>query len=142
MRGVILDTNVISELMRRKPEPRVLAWLDTFAVSDLWMTSISITEIERGILRLKDRERGAVLRTQFARITGELFAQRVLSFDRQCAEATATYMAEAGLESKHHLADGIIAGTAIVHRLDVATRNTSDFNPQLVCVVDPWKFAG
>jgi predicted nucleic acid-binding protein len=106
------------------------------------MTSISITEIERGILRLKDRERGAVLRTQFARITGELFAQRVLSFDRQCAEATATYMAEAGLESKHHLADGIIAGTAIVHRLDVATRNTSDFNPQLVCVVDPWKFAG
>ena len=139
MTGALLDTNVVSELMRKNPNPRVLDWLDTREVAHLWIASITITEIERGILRLGETDRAVALQSHFGQLLDKLFQDRVIAFDRECAENTARYLVRSSnLHPTHHLADSIIAGCAITLSLEVATRNVSDFNSQLVRVVNPW----
>jgi len=139
--GYILDTNVVSELMRKTPDSNVLVWLDSVDTPNLWITTITITEINRGILLLNVPERVDELSRRFERLLYTLFRGRVLSLDEGCAYQTAEYLvrSEIRLNPRHHLADAIIAGSAIFHRLGVATRNVADFDSGLVKVVDPWK---
>lgn len=141
MNGTLLDTNVVSELMRKSPHPVVIRWLDSSDISQFWIAAFTITELERGILLLNDLERATQLRTRVNKLIEQLFEDRVIVFDRRAAIQTARYQFDSTFHPNHHLADSIIAGSAISHGLRVATRNEKDFNDELIEIVNPWKFA-
>jgi toxin FitB len=133
----ILDTNVISELRRpAKADPKVLAWATATPVASTFLSSITILEIELGMLLIerKDKAQGAMLK---AWIEGHIlprFDGRILSVDtavaRQCARL---HVPDPGAER-----DTMIAGTAMVHGMTVVTRNVADFAASRVRLLDPW----
>ena len=133
----LLDTNVLSELRRRhRTDPRVAAWADQIDASDLFLSAITILEIEAGTLMLlrRDEAQGAVLREWIDNKVLRAFEGRILSVDTAVAQRCAR------LHVPHSRAerDALIAATALVHRLTVAT-NVADFQPMGVDVLNPWE---
>ena len=136
MTGYLLDTNVISELTRDVPEPKVLAFLT--GRDDVWLSSILIHEVDYGVRLLPRGER----RSRLSRVQASLIAtygHRILTLDRAGAECAAEFRARAW-RSGHpvDLVDLLIAGMAKANALAVATRNVSDFRPLDIEVVNPW----
>ena len=136
MNGYLLDTNVISELTKVAPEPRVLAFLSE--QQDLWLPAIVMYELEFGLQILPQGRRREQLRTLQSSILNE-YGDRIISIGRREAEMTAILQAEAR-RSGHtiNLADSLVAGTAKVHDLCVVTRNVKDFDPLSVAIHNPW----
>jgi toxin FitB len=134
----LLDTNVLSELRRRQRTHRkVAAWADSVHAGDLFLSAITILEIEAGTLLLarRDAAQAAVLR---AWIDGQVlpaFDGRILSVDTAVAQRCARLHVP-DLRAER---DALIAATALVHRLCVVTRNVADFEPMRVEVLDPWR---
>ncbi len=136
---VILDTNVLSELMRQRPERRVTTWLDWQAEPSVWTTSVNVFEIRSGIEILPDSRRRSLLETEFERLIEEDIRRRVVSFDTAAAEHAASLMAarqRAGRPGK--LRDTMIAGMVLANHATLATRNTRHFADLAVPVVNPW----
>ena len=136
---IILDTNVLSELMRRRPERTVTNWLDRQAEPSVWTTSISVFEIRSGIEILPDSRRRSRLETEFERLIEEDICRRVVSFDTAAAEHAASLMAtrqRAGRPGE--LRDTMIAGIALANHATLATHNTRHFADLSVPVVNPW----
>ena len=136
---VILDTNVLSELMRQQPEHRVTMWLDRQAELSVWMTSINVFEVRGGIEMLPNSRRRSRLQTEFERLIEEDFRRRVVSFDTAAAEQAASLMAtrqRAGRPGE--LRDTMIAGIVLANHATLATRNTRHFADLSVPVVNPW----
>lgn len=136
MSGYLLDTNVISELNKASPAPQVVTFLTQ--QHTLWLSVIVIHELEFGVQGMPDGQRrdrvGAFYRTFIDRL-----ADRVLPVERTVAEHAAQLRAQARRAGRVlHLADALIAGTAIVHNLILATRNDKDFAVLDVDVVNPW----
>ncbi len=136
---IVLDTNVVSELMRPDPAPAVQRWVDEQQVGDLAVTSVSLAELLFGIVRLPHGAR----RTQLARRAEVLIHQgfegRVLSFDAEAAEHyadLATDREQAGRPID--FADGGIAAICRSRGAQLATRNTRDFEATGIVLVDPW----
>jgi len=132
----LLDTNVISELRRRSADPGVVAWVDARPTSDLFVSAMTLYELERGILgrERKDPVQGALLRAWF---TGQVLPQfdgRVLAVDGDVARRAAAL----SVPDARPFSDGLIAATALVHAKTVVTRNVQDFVGAGVAVVDPW----
>lgn len=138
MTGYLLDTNVISEIVRSAPDPRV----GTFFIEhdDLWMSSIVIHELEYGVQRMAQGQRRNRLQANLSRLVGE-YEDRILPLDRRGAEWAARFRAQAQRSGRTvELGDALIAGTAKAHDLAVATRNRVDFEHLDVDVVNPWEF--
>jgi predicted nucleic acid-binding protein len=134
---IALDTNVLSELMRAAPEPRVLRWLDAQEPARVVVTSVTVAEVLYGIARLPPGRRRAALETAIGRTLEEDLS--VLPFDESAAVdyAAIAAMGEARGQ-KVPVADAMIAATCLAHRATLATRNVRDFHGLGVDVVDPW----
>ena len=135
----VLDTNIVSELMRERPQPRVLAWLDGQLTSMLFVTAITETEVRTGIAILPDGERRRGLAAAADRAFGVLFAGRILPFDSDAASAYATIAAErraAGRPMSH--ADCQTAAVARSRGASVVTRDVDDFEGCGIDVTTDW----
>ena len=133
----LLDTNVVSELRRgNRTDPGVAAWARGIDPADLFLSSITILEIEIGILLMERRDsaQGAVLRTWMEHRVLPAFESRILPIDT----AVAQRCARLHVPDPRAERDALIAATALVHRLKVVTRNTADFQPTGVDLIDPW----
>ena len=137
MNGFLLDTNVVSELTKATPDSRVVAFLAT--QDDLWLPTIVLHELEFGLNLLPPGRRRNRIRAALSALLME-YGDRVLPLDRPEAEQAATLRAQARRSGRVlHLADALIAGTAKVHDLAVATRNVADFEGLSVTVINPWE---
>lgn len=135
----LLDTNVVSERTRPRPDENVRRWLRTHRVSDAYLSVITLAELEQGILRLGDTRRAQEL-TAFLGAVERQFRGRVLPVDRRVAHAWAALTARAmGVGRGLGYADALIAATARAHDLTVVTRNTRDFAAAEVPLIDPWE---
>lgn len=137
---IILDTNVLSALMRVAPDARVIAWLDNQPADSIWITSITLFETRFGFGILPAGRRRRALEAAFARVLEEDLENRVVDFDAAAAAAAAalaTGRHRAGQPVE--LRDTQIAGIAIARRATLATRNVRHFVDLDVPVVDPWK---
>ena len=135
----LLDTNVISELRKvgdGKADPNVAAWIGAQDSRDLFLSAITILELERGILSIQRRDgvQGSRLRKWMDSRVRPEFAERVISVD----DAIATRCAHLHIPDRRNEADAIIAATALVHGFAVVTRNIQDFQSTGVVLVDPW----
>jgi toxin FitB len=134
----LLDTNVLSELRRRdRTDAKVAAWADRVHASDLFLSVITILEIEAGTLRLlrRDPAQGAVLRAWIDRNVLPAFEGGILPVDTAVAQRCASLHVPDPRAER----DALIAATALVHRLRVVTRNVADFEPMGVGTLDPWQ---
>jgi len=136
---IILDTNVLSELMRPKPSPRVVAWVAKQSGTELFTTAITETEIFYGIeLLAKGKRREELLEAAEAMFAEDL-AGRIFSFESDAARDFSRIAAQRralGRPISH--ADAQIAAIAQVRRAKLATRNVADFRDCGLDVVDPW----
>lgn len=136
----LLDTNVVSELRKvgdGKADANVTKWVGAQDSNDLFISAITILEIERWILTIQRRDAAQSSRLRGwmdSRVRPE-FAERVLPID----DAIATRCAHLHIPDRRNEADALIAATALVHGLTVVTRNVQDFGDTGVIVVDPWQ---
>jgi len=131
----LIDTVTISALRRRQRNPTVVAWFEQQRTTDLFLSVISIGEIECGIAQQRATDPGFAgsLAAWLDRVLA-LYGERVLPFDVQTARRWGALSAALGNES----ADLMIAATALEHGLTIVTRNVSDFEPTGVAVLDPF----
>ena len=133
----LLDTNVISELRRPgKADPNVQTWAAAAPVASFYLSSITVLELELGALLMerKDAAQGAILR---AWIDGQVLPQfvgRILAIDTVVAQRCARLH----VPNPRAERDALIAATALVHGMTVATRNVADFEPTGVTIFNPW----
>ena len=139
MRGYLLDTCVLSEFTRPKPAHKVLAWLDVQNQSSLYLSVITIAEIERGIAHLAAGSRANKLELWLRDSVVVRFQSRTLDVDRAVASRWGRMRGNA-LRSGRPLAlvDSLLAATALEHDLAIATRNTRHFEPLGVELLNPW----
>ncbi|MGA6984243.1 MAG: type II toxin-antitoxin system VapC family toxin [Candidatus Sulfotelmatobacter sp.] len=134
----ILDTNVISELRKaRKTHQNVRKWAERVPSASLYISVISVLELEIGILLIarRDKDQGAILRAWMDRHVLPTFSGRILSIDTDVAQRCAMLHVPNPRSDR----DALIAATALVHGLTVATRNVADFERTGVGVVNPWE---
>jgi len=135
----LLDTNVVSELMRAKPAPAALVWMSLQSPDDLFISTISMAEILFGIELLpKGKRRDGLL--QEAEITfARDFGGRILAFDEQAARRFGSIVATRRMQGRPiGIADGQIAAIARCHQATLATPDTSDFEGCGIELINPW----
>lgn len=136
---IILDTNVLSALMRPQPETVVLKWLDNQPKSSIWTTSITLMEIRYGIEIMPSGRRRERMTEELEAVLREEIAERYLVFDITAAERSAELMALRKMSGRAvDLRDTLIAGVALANRATLATRNTSHFEDLELPLVNPW----
>ena len=138
----ILDTNVVSELMRAEPDAGVLAWSRQQPLGELAITAITLMEVRYGIARLPDGARKQDLEVRFRRFLALAFGGRVLSFDGEAAEFSAVMRAmRRRMGRAVGTEDSMIAGIARQHGATVVTRDEGGFEGCGVPVINPWAVA-
>ena len=134
----ILDTNVVSELRKaKKAHQNVKKWAQPLPAASLYISVISVLELEIGILLIerRDKEQGAILRAWMDRQVLPTFSGRILAIDTAVAQRCATLHVPDPRSDR----DALIAATALVHGLTVVTRNVADFERMEVGVLNPWE---
>jgi predicted nucleic acid-binding protein len=137
---ILLDTNVVSEPLRRAPEARVIEWIDAQPMETLFLSAITVAELRAGVALLPTGKRRSGLQENLEKRVLPLFAGRVIPFDLACTQAYAVLTAKArtaGLAIS--TADGYIAAIAAANGFAVATRDTAPFEAAGAAVIDPWK---
>ena len=136
---IILDTNVLSALMRNAPDAGVVRWLDDQPAESIWITSITLFEARFGLALLPRGRRRQALELAFATLLEKDLEDRVLDFDRGAAvQAAALAAARQRAGRPVDMRDTQIAGIALARRATLATRNVRHFRDLDVAVVDPW----
>ena len=137
---VVLDTNVVSELMRDHPSREAIVWLDELPTRKLFVTAVTEAEIRTGIAFLPEGRRRQGIADTAERVFDGLFSGRVLPFDSSAARVYAEIAAARRAAGRPlSQADGQIAAIARSRSMSVATRNVRDFEHTGVDVVDPWQ---
>jgi len=141
--NVLLDTNVLSEVRRPAPDSKVLAWLDTIDEDRAFISVASIAELRRGIALMDDGRRRDALTAWLAEDPPARFAGPILPIDPGIAERWGDLMAQARRSGfALSVMDGFFAATALDRELVLATRNTKDFAPLGVPLLNPWTDEG
>lgn len=137
---IILDTNVVSEPLKRQPDAVVLAWLDAQPPQSLYLTTVNIAELLAGVEVLPVGKRRDALKEALLQQVIPLFDGRILAFDHKAAEAFAKIHAKVQAAGQPiGFADGAIAAMAWAHGFAVATRNVRDFLGCGIDVINPWE---
>lgn len=134
----LLDTNVVSELRKAsKANPRVRRWAAQQPPSDLFLSVVSVLELEIGVLFVERRDpsQGAILRSWLDGRVLPAFDDRILTIDTGVARRSAALYVSNPRSDR----DALIAATALAHGLTVASRNTADFAATGVPLFDPWR---
>ena len=139
MSGFLLDTNIPSELIRTRPEPRLENWFYAQDEQALYLSVVSIGELRRGFVLLPAFERRAALEQWFENDLVPRFRERILPVTYAIAERWGRLDGESQLRGAPlNTADGLIAATALEHELTVVTRNVKDFAGLGVTLFNPW----
>jgi predicted nucleic acid-binding protein len=139
MSGYLLDTNCISELVRVKPQPSVIAWMETADETLLYLSVLTLGEIRKGLAGLTQGRRRTRLETWLEVELRARFAGRILPIDAAVADRWGLIAAGAKRQGKTLSAiDGLLAATALHHNLTIVSRNVSDFADARVQVLNPW----
>ena len=135
---IVLDTNVLSALMRQAPDHGVIHWLDQQPRSSIWTTSITVLEVQFGLqIMPSGRRRTAVMQAFVSAL--DKIGQRVVPFDTAAAQQAGDLMASRQKKGRpRDLRDTMIAGIALAHHATLATRNVGHFDDIRVPVVNPW----
>ena len=137
---IILDTNVLSALMRTAPDIAVVQWLDQQPAESIWITSITLFEARLGIALLPSGKRRRSVEAAFGRLLETDLENRVLDFDSAAAGEAATLAATRHKAGRPvDMRDTQIAGIALARRATLATRNVKHFQGLKVPVVNPWE---
>ena len=137
---ILLDTNVLSALMRKEPEITVIRWLDRQPRTSVWTTSVTVFEIRFGLQVMAAGKRQRALADAIELLLAELLERRVAAFDGSAAAHAASVMASRqrkGLTGE--LRDTMIAGIALATRATLATRNVRHFEGLACPVINPWE---
>jgi toxin FitB len=136
---ILLDTNVISELMRPQPEVRVLAWADGLDPEAVAISAMNEAEILHGLARLPDGRRKQALRQSWDGLMAELFAGRIWPFTSEAAHWYGEVLVRREqLARPMASADAVIAAIALAHGVPLATRNEADFADIGLVLINPW----
>lgn len=136
---IILDTNVLSALMRHAPEPSVVAWLDEQPAESIWLTSITVFEARFGLGLLPAGKRRKHLEASFEHLLLDDLQERVLPVDLDAASHAATIAVARQKSGKVvDIRDTLIAGIAVARRATLATRNLKHFDDLSISLVNPW----
>lgn len=143
MTGWLLDTNILSELRRPKPEPRVVAFVASKPLDLLYVSSVTFAEIRFGIELVTDASRRSELNDWLAHKVRPMFEERVLPVTEDIMLKW-RLLVEDGRKARHTFSqpDLIIAATAAHHGLTVVSRDTSDYEKARVPVINPWRDGG
>ena len=139
---IVLDTHVVSEIMRPAPDSNVLSWLNMQVAEELWLNSVVVSELLFGITRLPTGARKQQLADTFSAMLSEDFAGRILAFDLEAAVIYAELAA--GGEAKGRplaMAEGQIAAICLAQGAKLATRNLKHFEGLGLVLVNPWGVA-
>lgn len=135
----VLDTNVVSELMRPAPDPAISSWVAERATSSLFLTAVTEAELRFGLAVMPPGKRRDSLREDLERMLDTGFAKRILPFDSDAARAYAEIAAaRRGIGRPIGQADGQIAAIARARGMAVATRNVRDFAEMGIDIFNPW----
>lgn len=136
---ILLDTNVLSALMRQKPDAAVVQWLDRQPRASIWTTAITVFEVRFGLQTMESGRRRSLLMATFDRLLNETIERRVANFDGAAAQQAADLMAERRKRGRSgELRDTMIAGIALASRATLATRNEKHFEDISAAIVNPW----
>jgi len=137
---IILDTNVVSETMRPKPDERVMRWLDRQPPSSIWTTSVTLFEIRFGLETMPAGKRRTAFIASFERWLGDVVEQRIASYDETAARRAAELGADRERRGRPgELRDIMIAGIVLTSHATLATRNEKNFEDIAKSVVNPWE---
>ncbi len=140
MSAFLLDTNVISELVKPRPEPRVTAWIEATDESLLYLSVLTLGEIRRGVAALPQSRRRVVLESWLERDLRSRFRGRILVIDDEVADRWGLLTAQAGNNGiVIPVIDGLLAATALHHNLTFVTRDTSQIPEIGLAVYNPWE---
>lgn len=135
---IILDTNVISELMHVAPDQSVVSWINNQPRSSIWLTTITIFEVQYGLELMTAGRKQLALRSSFEGLL-QKFEDRIALFDQAAALSTAELMASRQKRGiSKDLRDTMIAGIVLAHHASLATRNVAHFADIRATVIDPW----
>lgn len=132
----LIDTNVLSELRRKQPAPRVVAWLQARPRQSLYLSVLTLGEIRKGLERVQEPLRKQALLDWLEVELSQYFRGRVLHIDAPIADHWGRLMADAGRPLP--AIDALLAATALQHDLTLVTRNTKDFVDFRVRLINPW----
>jgi predicted nucleic acid-binding protein len=139
---IVLDTNVVSELMRTAPEPGVVSWVDRFSAADVFVTAVTAAELMYGVARLPGRRRKQRLHNKVEGLLTEDFQDQILPFNAPAAMHYAEIVAARERAGRPiSMADGQIAAICRNWSIGLATRNVDDFADTGVDAVNPWDVA-
>ena len=133
----LIDTNVLSELRRKQPDPQVVAWMQARLGSVLFLSVLTLGEIRKGIERVEDGARKQALLDWLEVEFPQYFVGRLLEIDAHTADRWGRVMASASRPLP--AIDGLLAATALQHDLTLVTRNTKDFVGLGVRLINPWE---
>jgi hypothetical protein len=133
----LIDTNVLSELRRKQPDPNVVAWMQVRPRPSLFLSVLTLGEIRRGLERVEDAKRRQALLDWLEVELRHYFVGRLLDIDAATADRWGRLMAQAGRPLP--AIDGLLAATALQHDLTLVTRNSKDFADVGVRVINPWE---
>ncbi len=137
---IVLDTNVLSALMRAQPDPKVVQWLDRQPAESIWTTSITLFESRYGLALMPECKRRTLLEEVFESILSEDLQGRILDFDQAAAERAALIAARRKGEGQPvDIRDTQIAAICEVRNATLATRNTRHFSDLMTPVINPWE---
>jgi predicted nucleic acid-binding protein len=137
---IILDTNVVSEIMRPMPDERIPRWLDQQPRTSIWTTSVTVFEIRFGLESMPAGKRRSALMDSFERWLGEVVQQRIASYDETAARRSAELAAEKQRKGRPgELRDTMIAGMVLASHAKLATRNVKHFEEIASSLVNPWE---
>ena len=136
---IILDTNVLSALMRQAPDRKVVDWLDEQPRTSVWTTAVTVLEIRFGLQILPAGKRRLLLIQAFDAVLLDKIEQRIAPFDAAAAQEAGDLMASRHRKGRPgDLRDTMLAGIVLAHHATLATRNTRHFEDLSVPVVSPW----
>jgi predicted nucleic acid-binding protein len=137
--GYLLDTCLISEVWKPAPNPGVVDWLGSSEEDELYISTLCLGEIRKGIGGLPDGKKKTRLLRDYAALRSR-FSSRVLAVNAQTAERWGDLAADAKRAGRHlHVVDGLVAATALIYGHTLVTRNVSDFDVAPLPIVSPWR---